>query len=440
MKDYTFRTLRDTKEILYYENGVYHPNAESMIEEECQNRVRNCNSRLCSEVINTIRRSTYVDRNEFETIPNLVNIKNGIYDIEKNVLLPHSPKYLFRVQHPIEYKEGVRSEEFDTYLEDCLHDEKDRITVWEEMASIFLPGMKFEKAFIHEGIGSNGKSTCFHVIDSLAGEKNTSHVSIHELTENRFAASRLDGKCLNTCAEISDDELKQTRNLKALISGDDIEVEKKGKDMFTMKNRAKMFFAANKLPEINKFREAELRRFIVTHWNQKFKSNPTQEDLENGIKKADIDLNEKLTTPESLSGIFNLVMIHARKLIQQKRFTYEQSVEQLQREWKDKEDIIETFANLHLKPKDGNEIAKSTVYAEYETWCSENKIIPKSQREFNSRIKEFFGLDDTRSKIDGKTTVVWCNLQIKVTELPKLPVLLTGIIEKGKGEECPVTR
>ena len=284
MKDCTFRTLRDTKEILYYENGVYHPNAESMIEEECENRVRDCNSRLCSEVINKIRRSTYVDRNEFETIPNLVNIKNGIYDIEKSVLLPHSPRYLFRVQHPIEYKEGATSEEFIKFLETCLHDEKDRTTILEEMASIFLYNMKLEKAFIHEGIGSNGKSTFFYVLDKLADEENTSHVSIHELTENRFAASRLDGKCLNTCAEISDDELNKTRNLKALVSGDPIGVEKKGKDMFTMKNFAKMFFAANKLPEINKFREAELRRFIVTHWNQKFKSNPTQEDLENDIK------------------------------------------------------------------------------------------------------------------------------------------------------------
>jgi putative DNA primase/helicase len=274
----------------------------------------------------------------------------------------------------------------------------------------------------------------------LAGEENVSHVSIHELTENRFAASRLDGKCLNTCAEISDDELKQIRKLKALISGDPIEVEKKGKDMFTMKNRARMFFGANKLPEINKFREAELRRFIVTHWNQKFKSKLTQEDLENGIKKADIELNEKLTTPENLSGIFNLVMIHARKLIQQKRFTYEQSVEQLEREWKNKEDVIETFVNLYLKVEEGSKVAKSTVFEKYEMWCSENKIIPKSFREFNSRLKELLELDDTRSKIEDKTTVVWSNLQIKVTELPKLPILLTGITEKEEGEECLVTR
>lgn len=440
MKDCTFRTLRDTKEILYYENGVYHLNAESKIEEECENRVRDCNSRLCSEVINKIRRSTYVDRNEFDTIPNLVNIKNGIYDIEKSILLSHSPRYLFRVQHPVEYKEGTSSEEFTRFLETCLHDEKDRITILEEMASIFLYNMKFEKAFFHEGDGLNGKSTFFHVIDSLAGEENTSHVSIHEIEDSRFATSRLDGKCLNSCAEISDDDLKQTRRLKAVISGDPIEVEKKGVQHFPMKNFAKMFFAANKLPGISKFREAELRRFIITKWNQKFKSNPTQEEQKNGIKKADIGLNRKLTTPENLSGIFNLVMIHAKKLIQQERFTYEQSVEQLQREWKNNEDIIETFTNLHLKPKDGNEVAKSTVYAEYETWCNENKLIPKSQREFNSRIKDLLRLEDTRSKIEGKTTVVWRNLDIMVTELPKLPILLTGIIEKGEEYECPVTR
>lgn len=434
MEQILFKTSKDTDEVYYYYKGRYVPNGETIIKQQCEKIITNCDTGTCREVINTIRRRTYIDRSEFDATRNLVNLKNGMYDIEKGILLRHSPKYLSRVQHPIEYKLGVRSKEFTEFLETCLHDEKDRITILEEMASIFLYGMKFEKAFLHEGIGSNGKSTCFHVIDTLVGEENTSHVSIHELAENRFASSRLDGKCLNSCAEISDDELKQTRKLKSLISGDTIEAEKKGVQMFPMKNFARMFFAANKLPEINKFGESELRRFIVTRWNKKFKSNPTKEELENGIKKADIELNMKLTTPENLSGIFNLVMIHARKLIQQKRFTYEQSVEQLQREWKDKEDIIETFANLHLKLEDGSEVAKSIVFEKYEIWCNANKIISKNQRAFNSRIKEFLRLDDTRSKIEGKTTVVWSNLQIKVTELPKLPILLTGSIEKGESK------
>jgi putative DNA primase/helicase len=434
MADHTFRTLRDTKEILHYENGVYHPNAEIVIEEECQKRVRNCNTRLCNEVINAIRRSTYVDRKRFETSPNLVNLKNGVYDIKRDILLPHSPAYLFRVQHPIEYKIGARSEEFANFLEICLPEYKDRITILEEMASVFLYGIKFEKAFMHIGSGSNGKSTFFHVLDNIVGEENTSHVSIHELAENRFAASKLDGKCLNTCAEISDEELKQTRKLKSLISGDPIEVEKKCKDMFTMKNIARMFFAANKLPEINKFGEAELRRFIVTQWNQKFKSKPSQEELENGIKKEDIELNRKLTSSDNLSGIFNLVMIHAKKLLEQKRFSYGQSVEQLQKEWKEKEDLIEKFSKSHLKLENGNIIAKAKVFEKYETWCNVNKFIPKSQREFNSRIKELFNLEDTRANLGGKTTVVWIDLQINdlITELPKLPILLSETKEKEK--------
>ncbi len=440
MKNHTFRTLRDTKEILYYENGVYLPYAEILIEEECQKKVRNCNTRLCNETINAIRRSTYVDRKRFETTQNLVNLKNGVYDVKNEVLLSHSPGYLFRIQHPIEYKNGAKAHEFTNFLEICQPDEKDRITILEEMASVFLYGAKFEKAFMHVGSGSNGKSTLFHVLDNAVGEENTSHLSIHELSENRFAASKLDGKCLNTCAEISDEELKQTRKLKSLISGDPIEVEKKGKDMFTMKNIARMFFAANKLPEIHKFEEAELRRFIVTQWNQKFKSNPSQEDLENGVKKADIELNRKLTSQDSLSGIFNLVMIHAKKLLEEKRFSHEQSIQQLQKEWKEKTDLIEKFSKLHLKLANGSTIAKSKVFEKYETWCTKNKFISKSQHEFNSRIKELFNLKDTRANLSGKTAVVWVDLQINevITELPKLPILLSEIKENKQEVDCEV--
>jgi len=437
MKDNNFRTLNDTEEILYYVHGVYVPNGEIIIKEECQKRVRNCTTRLCNEVINTIKRSTYVDRKRFLTIPNLVNVKNGIYNIEKRTLLPHSPSYLFRIQHPIECKLGIKTEEFMKFLTICLPDYKDRITVLEEIASIFLYGVKFEKAFMHVGSGSNGKSTLFHIIECVAGDENASHISIHELAENRFAASKLDGKCLNTCAEISDEDLRQTRKLKSLISGDSIEVEKKGKDMFSMKNYARMFFSANKLPEISKFGEAELRRFIVTKWNQKFASDPSQKELESGIKKQDIELNKKLTSPEELSGIFNLVMFYARKLLKENKFTFEQSVQQLQTEWKEKKDHISKFAQTSLKSDLSSVIPKSKVFESYKTWCNENKMISKSQREFNSRIKNELSLEDDRMKINGKTTVVWKDL--KFTELLKLSNFLTGSNDKTVEKKSTVT-
>ena len=131
---------------------------------------------------------------------------------------------------------------------ECLPDTHDRNLIIEEFASVLLQNsIRLEKIFMYVGYGANGKSTFLSVIETLIGDENISHVSIHDLIHARFAKSQLDGKVANIFADISNDELTKLGVLKAIVSGDTIAVEKKGKDHFTMKNHAKMFYSCNQL-------------------------------------------------------------------------------------------------------------------------------------------------------------------------------------------------
>jgi len=426
MNNSSFRTLTDTKEILVKRNGVYVPRGEIEIEKQCQVLIPNCSTYMVQQVIKTIQRSTYTERERFDRFPHLINLQNGVYNLRIGRLREQRSSDLFRIQFPITYDPLMGPEKFMKFLMDCLPDYKDRITVLEEMASLFLRGQKLEKIYMHVGEGENGKSTIFSVIEAISGKKNMAHISIHDLINHRFAKSGLDGKIVNTYAEISNQELKQLGVVKALVSGDPIDVEKKGKEAFTMENFARMFFSANELPEIDNFKHAELRRFLVTKWNEQFKANPTQEELNQGIKKRDINLKKELCKKEELSGILNLLLFHAKKLLENEKFTYEQQTEQLQKEWKEKTDHIQEFIKNCLIKEEGSS-PKYLVYQSYKNWCTENKLISKSERELNSRIKEYF--EDTRVKIEGKTTVVWKNISLSY---PVTQVTLSTI-QKTKG-------
>lgn len=410
MKEFSFRTLTDTKEILIKRNGVYVSRGEIEIEKQCQIIIPNCSTYMVQQVIKTIQRSTYTDRERFDRFPYLINLQNGVYDLKENKLREQKPHELFRIQFPISFDPMIGPEKFMKFLIDCLPDYKDRTTVLEEMASLFLRGFKLDKIYMHTGSGENGKSTIFSVIEAISGKKNMAHISIHDLINHRFARSGLDGKIVNTYAEVSNQELKQLGIVKALVSGDPVDVEKKGKDAFTMENFARMFFSANELPEIENFKHAELRRFLLTKWNMQFKANPTQEELNIGIKKRDINLKKELCNEKELSGILNLLLHHAKKLLENQSFTYEQQTEQLQKEWQQKTDHIQEFINTCLIREEGKSSPKSLVFESYKNWCTENKIVSKSEREFNSKIKQSF--NDSRVKIDGKTTVVWTNIGI----------------------------
>jgi len=417
MKMYYFKTLDDTEEILFYDGGVYKPRGKILINEECQKIIPECTSNKCREVMKAIQRSTYVTRKKFDQDPYLINVKNGIINIRTGKFVKHSPDILSRIQIPVIFDPKFGPIKFIKFLMDCLPDYKDRITVIEIFSSTLLRDFKLEKISMHVGEGENGKSTFLWVIDKLLGRNNTSHISIHDLIINRFARSGLDGKMANIYADISNKELKQLGVIKALVSGDYVDVEKKGKNAFTMRNQAKMVFSANELPDIDEFQYADLRRFIVTKWNQRFKSTVTKDDERKGIKKKNPNLQNELTTEEELSGILNLLIVTAKRLLKNGKFTYEQSVEQLQKEWKEKTDHFDSFFETRVNKDVNEEVTKSTLYEFYKKWCTENKIVSKSEREFNSRVKKIENVLDDRVKIKGKTTVVWKGIKLNQDNL-----------------------
>ena len=81
MREMPIKTMRDTDEMLFYKDGVYNMGAESRVAEMCQNLVPDCKSSDVYEISNTIRRLTYVDREDFDKDPMKINLLNGVVDV-----------------------------------------------------------------------------------------------------------------------------------------------------------------------------------------------------------------------------------------------------------------------------------------------------------------------------------------------------------------------
>ena len=62
------------------------------------------------------------------------------------------------------------------------------------------------------------------------------------MTANLFEAK------LNISGELNEGELKGLNTIKALTGNDDIIGERKGRDPFVFKNKAKLVFAGNQMP------------------------------------------------------------------------------------------------------------------------------------------------------------------------------------------------
>ena len=97
--------------------------------------------------------------------------------------------------------------EFLDFLKVSIGDWKQTIQIIESMASCLLRTSAFEKAFMHIGSGSNGKSTFLSLLEKMLGRQNVAHMSPHQLERERFATAELEGKMLNVYADIVSETL-----------------------------------------------------------------------------------------------------------------------------------------------------------------------------------------------------------------------------------------
>ena len=82
-----FVTTTDTEELYWYNgSGKYLPDQEWRIKKFCQEKQPSIKTHTVHEVINNVKRSTYMDRDQFDRDPYIRNMKNGLFDLNTREL------------------------------------------------------------------------------------------------------------------------------------------------------------------------------------------------------------------------------------------------------------------------------------------------------------------------------------------------------------------
>lgn len=194
-----------------------------------------------------------------ETYPEpVLNVLNGMLDLRTGVLSPHAPGYLSRVQVPVEWDPSATAERYESWLSQSCPGQTDDL---EETVSTMLdPSATPAKAVFLFGPSKSGKSTFLRIMQSVAGTPNTSGVSLHMLSEDRFAAANLYGMMLNTCADLSAAHLADTSLFKQMTGGDLVHANRKYGHEFSFTNTALFAFSANRIPTVSEASSAYVER------------------------------------------------------------------------------------------------------------------------------------------------------------------------------------
>jgi len=411
MLDFHFVTHEKMKEIHVYDDGVYVPNGETVIEEEARNRLEEYSkTHYVNETVNSIQQRTYVPPEEFNNPMDLIAVENGLLDTKERKLYDHTPEEIITTKIPIEYDEEAECPKILEFLEETVHNED--IPKLQEFAGYCLyKDYPIHKALMLTGGGSNGKSVFLNLLKEFLGRENVSSPSLYDLVSNRFAKSELYGKLANIHADIPPKKMKTTGAFKMLTGRDQVYAEKKHKQGFHFTNHAKLIFSANEIPETKDKSRAFFRRWLLVDFPYKFVDDPDPEDPYE--KRKDPHKLEKIATDKELSGFLNWALDGLDRLMEQGEFSERKSIDEREEMWERMSDPIVAFKDECLEMNPDEQETKDNIYRAYVRFCRDRNVPVKDKNVFAREVPRKLGLEATRPRMDGKRTPCWKGAMLK---------------------------
>jgi hypothetical protein len=166
----------------------------------------------------------------------------------------------------------------------------------------------------------------------------------------------------------------------------------------------------------NKFEEKDYRPgCLACQWEE-------AQDRAQGIFNQDIDLTDKLTTPEELSAIFNLLMYALRGILKNKRiFINEKTMRERRQKYEMAANPVAVFLRIAMDPEstETDATTKETAYLAYQKFCKHYKLAVMGSTMFGKQMK--LHIEDKRETINGKTVRVWKGFKLTKDFLGVVP-------------------
>ncbi len=389
------KTFKDNEDIIIYseKEGIYIQDAEIHISSEIERRFGEKSTNMqVKEIVSSIKRQTYYDREELETQPKCLRpIGNGLWDIKGKCLLDFTPKYVFLNKINANYVNGAQCENFKRFLKEVLDTEEERLVLQEWLGYCLLNDVRFSKALLLFGDGENGKSVLLKCIKHFLGNNNVTSISLQYLESNPFAPVRLFGKIANIFADLPKKALGQTSVFKMAVAGDDLTGEKKGKDSFEFTPHAKMMFSCNEVPRTPDRTRGFFRRWIILKFNQHFPE---------GDPRRDENLFDKLKEDKEMEGILIFALEGLERLLSQKAFTNHMDMREIESFWIRQSDSVAAFILDIVEQDSQGETNKVLIYNTYESYCTLQGYPAEESNKFWGRFKEVVDYIEHKPKDD----------------------------------------
>lgn len=364
--------------------GIYHEafrTKDEDLKEATLKWARRCESRnIRINTVADVRPHVSVSNDELDTGAYMINVNNGIVDLETGKLLDHDPAHLITKLAPVDYDPQATAPRWRRFLEEVFITDDGKadlevIHFMQKAIGYSLSGsIEEEVIFFLTGSGGNGKSKFLEAIQNMLGDyakQTNANTFIKKQNDNSINndIARLDKARFVSAIESEQGQQLAESLVKQLTGGDKIAARFLRKEFFEFRPEFKIFFSTNHKPIIRGTDDGIWRRIRLIPFNARFEG-----------ENRDTRLSEKLE--KEAAGIFNWA-VEGFKLWKKEGLKPPKSIDVATQAYRDDMDILKPFIEecciIHKNAK----IEGKILFEAYQTYCfSSGEVAIRGNRTF----------------------------------------------------------
>ena len=322
----------------------------------------------------------------------LISFKNGLLDLETDVLQPHSPD-LFSMnclQH--DYDPSAGCSEWLKFIKEVSHAEED----WEAALQLWfgynlVPDTSQQKMMLFVGPPRSGKGITCRILQAVLGKHNYVNPTLHSLGSS-FGLAPLMGKLAAICPDAhvgrGTDAVMVMEQLKGIIGEDSVSINRKYKVPVNVKLTARFTASVNELPSFPDASGSMKARIIVLPFR----------DSHEG--KEDRGLFDRLAT--EVSGISNWAMAGLKELQETGSLIQPESGMEIIEDFAALSSPVLSFVTDWCVINEEETVTCSDLYGAWSGWCEKNGHKRSSRNRFGVSLKAAFPqIERVREYSDG---------------------------------------
>lgn len=337
--------------------------------------------------------------------PDLIPVNNGIFNYKTKVLLPFSPDLIFISKSKVNYNPNAQNIKIHNDKDgtnwdvvswmDSLSDDPEIVNVlWQILGAIIRPNVAWDmSAWLYSTKGSNGKGTLCELMRNLCGQGSYAKIALNDFSQDFMLEPLVHASAIIVDENDVGSYIDKAANLKAVVTGDVITINRKFKDPINYQFKGFMVQCLNEFPKVKDKSGSFYRRLMFVPMTKNFKGHERKYIKQDYLHRKDV---------------LEYVLYHILHDTDYYTLDIPAACQDVLEDYKEFNDPIRQFISSVLPEMQWDLLPFQFLYDLYLAWMHRN--VPKgmsvSRRSFIAELHEIFDNEDVHGFTchgDGQT-------------------------------------